>query len=383
LPARALRDTCGAMASAPLRFASLGFFASLSLTLAACPRAPVQPGHRADGGAGTARTNPSAHTGDAGSDPCSVLSAEQRVLVVARIGETTLTLCDFARRINVQNQYIRARFNAPEQRRALLRTWVDSELLAAEARARGIDQEASVRMSITSQLARQLENDVRAGVAPPEVTEADVERYFQEHRAEYDTPEQVRASHIELRDRVTAERVLADARSHATDDAYWRALVQRESVDTATRDIGGDLGFFAADGGTTVPRAVATAVMALRNPGDVVPTVVESVAAGVTHFHVLRLAARREALHRGIDEVRRPIRNRLWRERFDAAQDRAVQELVQRLRASANVETHLDALAQVHLDDTEGVPPAIPGAGPGQPRTPIVVGAPAAGAPPR
>jgi peptidyl-prolyl cis-trans isomerase C len=308
-------------------------------------------------------------------------------MVVARVGESTLTLCDFARRIGMQNQYLRARFSAPEQRRALLRAWVDSELLAAEARARGLDRDPAVRHAITSQLARQLESELRGQVQPPVITEAEVERYYNEHRAEYDTPEQVRASHIVTGSRAQAERILAEARAHASDDSFWRELARRESADAATRDIGGDLGFFTQDGGQTVPPEVARAAFALRNPGDVSPQVVESAHGGPGHgpgFHVVRFVARREALHRTLDEVRRPIRNRLWRERFDAAQDEAVRSLIQRLRREARVTIDEGALAQVRLDlPPPGTPAAIPGAPPASPLVPpgVVPPPPAAGAP--
>lgn len=316
------------------------------------------------------RTTPT----DAGRDPCADLTPEQRRAVVARVGDSTLTLCDFARRINMQNQYLRARFAAPEQRRALLRAWVDSEILAAEARARGLDREPAVRHAITTQLARQLETEVRSQVPPPVITEAEVERYYQEHRNEYDTPEQVRASHIVLTNRARAEQVLAEARAHASDDAYWRELVRRETVDNATRDIGGDLGFFTQDGGNSVPPEVARAAFALRTPGEVAPHVVESARGGPNHspgYHIVRFVARREALHRTLDEVRRPIRNRLWRERFDAAQDEAVRSLVERLRRQARITIDEQALAQVRIDvPSPGTPAALPGVPPGSPLVP-------------
>ncbi len=324
-------------------------------TLVAAGCNPRRPGGtsatRATDGAAPARAH--APVADAGQDPCATLTPEQRNTVVARVGDSTLTLCDFAQRINLQNQYLRARFQAPEQRRALLRSWVDAELLAVEARNRGLDRDPSVQHAIASQLARLLETELRTAVTPTEVSDADIEAYYTQHRAEYDTPEQVRAAHIVVGSRDRAERILADARTHAADDAFWREAVRRETSDPVTRDTGGDLGFFGLQGGSTVAPEVAAAAFALHQSGEIAAQVVESAHAGPNHgpgFHVVRFIGRRDALHRSLDEVRRAIRNRLWRERFDRAQNDAVREVVERLRAQTPVRIDETALAHVVLD---------------------------------
>jgi hypothetical protein len=324
-----------------------------AFAVAACrPRAPTSGSERrAD--AGTSATHAQ---GDAGQDPCAEMTPAQRNAVVARVGDSTLTLCDFAQRINLQNQYLRARFQAPEQRRALLRSWVDSELLATEARHRGLDRDPAVQHSITSQLARQLETDLRAAVPQPDVTDAEVEQYYSAHRAEYDTPEQVRAAHIVVSNRSRAEQILTEARAHgAADEGFWRDLVRRETTDNVTRDTGGDLGFFGVQGGVTVPPEVAAAAFGLHQPGEIAASVVQSAHGGPNHgpgFHIVRFISRREAMHRSLDEVRRAIRNRIWRERFDRAQSDAVHNLVNQLRAHTPVSIDENALQQLHLDLT-------------------------------
>jgi peptidyl-prolyl cis-trans isomerase C len=341
--------------------------------VAGCPK-PTPPAERA-------RDASAAVSGDASNDPCADLSPRERDEPLARVGESTLTLCDFARRIAGQNPYLRARMNTTEARRALVRAWVDGELLALEARARGLDRDPSVRNAILSQLARQIEADVRASVAPAEVSEADVERYYREHIAEYETPEQVRFAQIVLSSRAEAERVLAEAQRVASDDAAWRALVRRESRDEASRETGGDVGFVSREGSQQVVAEVAEAAFRLRNVGEVLPEVVQSARGGPGRspgFHVLRLIARREPLRRPLDDVRRAIRNRLFEERNDRAQTQAVRALIERLRRETPVQIDSSALSSVRIDVPPGVGPAIP-AGVGQPLIPPGVALPAAG----
>jgi hypothetical protein len=319
-------------------------------------------------------------------DPCDELSPEERSTVLARIGASSLTLCDFARRVASQNPYLRARLNTPEARRSLVRAWVDSELLATEARARNLDGEPSVRNAVLSQLARQVESAVRSGVATPVVSESDIERYYREHMTEYETPEQVRFSQIVLGSRAEAERVLARARTLAADDTAWRALVRGESRDETTRELGGDLGFVSREGSPQVPREVAEAAFALREVGQVAAQVVESPRGGPNRgpgFHVLRLIARRDALRRSLDDVRRAIRNRLFEEASDRAQAAAVRELLERLRRESPVQVDEGALSRVRIAPApSGTGPAMP-TGVGQPMLPAGVGIPAAGAGPR
>ena len=327
---------------------------------------------RADGGA-VAEAD-----GGAGRrvDPCAILEPAQRDLLVARVGDQSLTLCDFTRRINSQNPYLRARFNAPEQRRSLLQSWVDAELLAAEAQQRGLDREPEVRRAVIIQLARRLEQTTRDEVATPTVTDAEVRAYYDAHRAEYDTDAEVRASQIVLSNRADAERVLADVRAHEADDAYFRAQVRARSVDVPSQAREGDLAFFGRSGGATVMPEVADAAFSIARNGQILDRVVESAHGGVNRgpgFHIIRLTARRDALHRTVDDEQQRIRRRLLNEKLNAAQEAAVEALLTRLRASTAVTIDEAALGRVRVDAqpqaAEGgaaAPPALMG-GPGVP----------------
>jgi hypothetical protein len=63
-------------------------------------------------------------------------------------------------------------------------------------------------------------------------------------------------------------------------------------------------------------------------------------------WHIVKLAGRRSAIDRTLEEAARPIRHRLFRERREAA----IEELLTQLRGAADVEEHLELLDQIHLD---------------------------------
>jgi peptidyl-prolyl cis-trans isomerase SurA len=88
---------------------------------------------------------------------------------------------------------------------------------------------------------------------------------------------------------------------------------------------------------------------------------------------VIRLTARRDALHRTVDDEQQRIRRRLLNEKLNAAQEAAVTALLARLRGSTAVSIDEAALGRVQVDAqpraAEGgvvAPPALMG-GPGVP----------------
>lgn len=326
---------------------------SLALAIAGCK--PPRPAPRADAGS-VARPDVASPTL---ADPCDILDPSQRDLIVAQVGDQRLTLCDFARRINTPNPYLRARFNAPEQRRALLQSWVDAELLAAEAQARGLADQPEVRRAITLQLARRLEQATRTAVPEPTITDAEVRAYYEAHRAEYHTEAQVRASQVAFATRPEAERTLAELRGREADNTLFTRLVRERSVDRVSRERDGDLAFFGRAGAEGVPPEVAEAAFGLERVGQLLDRVVASAHGGPgggPGFHVIKLVARRDAMSRALEDEAARIRARLHRERHEQAEEAALRTLLDRLRGAARVEIDEAALGRIQLNLPPGAP---------------------------
>jgi hypothetical protein len=76
------------------------------------------------------------------------LSTEQAGRIVAKIGDKNVTLCDFARTLDRMGPMDRLRYRSKERRRELLNDLVDVELLAQEARRRGLDKQPDVEEGI-------------------------------------------------------------------------------------------------------------------------------------------------------------------------------------------------------------------------------------------
>ncbi len=74
------------------------------------------------------------------------------------------------------------------------------------------------------------------------------------------------------------------------------------------------------------------------------------VVEAAERFWIVKLTGRRPALVRSLEEARRPIQNRIWRER----RDQAVEDFVAELRAAADVEVNPAVLETVRVDVTPG-----------------------------
>jgi peptidyl-prolyl cis-trans isomerase C len=291
------------------------------------------------------------------------LTAAERREVLAHVGNKDITLGEFADRLAAQSPYLRARYNSPERRRELLDNMIRFELLAQEAERRGYTRDPEVtRAEAQSLVQTLLEREIDARIRPTDITAEQIRAYYTAHPEEFDQPEQVRASHIRTADRASAQRLLAQLLAAPTDDMLFTRLVRESSNDLATRESGGDLRFFSKPVNATrtedaPPVEVANAAFALRNVGDLSPEVVQSPEG----FHIVKLIARRQAMHRTLEEVQRPIQNRLYRERREEMQ----RALVERLRRQANIQEDESALAAVRIEipapEPEGTPrPELP-----------------------
>ncbi len=162
------------------------------------------------------------------------------------------------------------------------------------------------RASVAEQL---LYERVQAAVVGPiELSEDDLRRYFEEHRADYRIQEEVRASHILVATAEEAQEVLAAL----ADGADFAELARERSTCPSSAE-GGDLGWFSR--GKMVPEfeEAAFALAVGETSG-----IVESQFG----FHIILLTDRREASEPAFEEVAARVRTdaetELARERFDA-----------------------------------------------------------------
>ncbi|MCP4604724.1 MAG: hypothetical protein GY847_30085 [Proteobacteria bacterium] len=283
------------------------------------------------------------------------LTPEQAAKVVAKVGDQTITVGDVTRHINRLSPYIRRRWAAPEKRRELLEKLVRVELLSQEAKRLGLTDEPEVQRTVKQVMIRlMIKNDLEKNLFPSKIEEKVLKEEYEKESNKYHRPSQARASHIMLKTRGEAEKLLADLKNHSTDSRYFRQKAREFSIDDGSKDRGGDLGYFSKpaerrDDEPEVPIPVAEAVWKLKNVGDISNETVETKEG----FHIVKLTNKRAEMNRSFESVKRMIENRLLREKRKQTMDKFIADL----RTKAKVEIFKENLAKLKIDSNGVVAP--------------------------
>jgi len=274
----------------------------------------------------------------------STLSEQQKKEVVAKIGDVEITLAEFEKRLNQQSTFARNQYRSAQQKQTFLETMVRFELLANEALRRGYDQDPQVKLAQKqAMVSRFTAEEVSKLVEMKDITDQDIQGYYDRNTTEFSRPAQARAAHILLKDQVTAQTVLKTIRAEIQKDPararkVFARFVTEHSTESAAQSKHGDLGFFGEPGGAAVkrpqgkppvPTAVARAVFQVESVGQLVPDVIETPAG----WHIVQKTGFRRALQRTLPEVRAKIRMKLFRSK----KRQAMEDFVKMLRDKATV----------------------------------------------
>ena len=310
-------------------------------------------------------------SGDNGADsghaqPTS-LTPEQAKQVLAKVGDETITLGDYAAALEHMDQFDRLRYQSTERRKELLDEMITVKLLAKEATLKGYDKDPLAQQELRAILRDSMLAEARKNApTPADVPEAEVRAWFEAHRAEYKDPERRRLSVIVLRDEATARDALAAAKKIAT-ASQWGEIVRAKSIDPQARanvpvDLAGDMGIVSPPGdsrgeNTRVPEEVRAAAFDIAEAGSVGDRIV--TARGKSY--VLRLTQKLPPHERTFEEAERSIRVKLAQDKLRAKED----ELIAELRKSVKVEIDEGALGTVRVDmgDAGAAPATAPDAG--------------------
>ena len=269
------------------------------------------------------------------------LSPEMRAKVLARVGDKEITLGEYASTLERMNEFERLRYQSADRRKLLLEEMIQVELLAREARRRGLDKQPETRARLRQVLRDELLRDARRALPKPEeIPTSEVERYYSAHQQEFQEHERRRVAHLEVTDRAKGLELLEQAKQASQKE--WGKLVRQHSVDrrpaTALGDpdeFAGDLGIVAAPGvaggeNQRVGEPLRKAVFRIEAIGGVYPELVEDGG----HYHIVRMIGKTEARRRSLKEAERMIRVRLLEQRAKRLEEELERELRQRFEVT-------------------------------------------------
>lgn len=279
---------------------------------------------------------------EATRDPITGLTPAEDREVLAKVGEKTITLGDYARTVARMDEFERLRYQTPERQAELLDELINTELLAQEAERRGLDKSPEYQAKLFLALRDERLEELRASLPPLEsFSDAEVGAYYEAHKSEFEEPERRRPLVIVTGGRAQAETVLR--RAKGASGSEWGKLAKEFSLDRRglvsdeASELAGDLGFVSAPGvergeNPEVPEPVRAAVFQLQALGDVAPEVVEANG----RFYVVRLGGTSPARLRSRQEADRTIRVELRRRLFREKEKALLEELRKKYPATVD-----------------------------------------------
>ncbi|MBM4344310.1 MAG: peptidyl-prolyl cis-trans isomerase [Deltaproteobacteria bacterium] len=340
---------------------------ALALAAAACDKParplPHGPGATADKLAAKVEDLPKV----AESAKNSTLTAEQRAIVVARVGDRPITLGDLEARLQAEPNAVRSQFASVQKRKEYLAKLVQFEVLVAEALRQGIDKDPEVLETTRQAMVRKyLMEEGKDEVDPAAVPAADVKAYYDANPGVFHKPETVELSHMLFADKAQADKVKVELEKGAEGNtpklvALWNDYVVRLSEDKATAPYLGALGSVSRQpppGATSaelerraqIPQALMDAAFAVE------PFVVGPVVQSERGFHVWMTTSRSPAVEKSLEQAEESIRARIAKRERDLKR----QKLIDDLKAKAKVTIDDDAVRLIVQPKVEAPPPKKP-----------------------
>ncbi len=270
-------------------------------------------------------------------------SEEELSTPLAKVDNVTITVGEFQDRINRQSPYIRARYTSLEQKKDFLDNLIRFEVLAKEAFKRGFDKDPDVVRTMKQVMIQKLMKDeFENKIKPEDITDSEISAFYEQHADEYNKPEEVRVSAIVLKKKAEANKVAKEALGEAgKTNKGFRELVSKYSTDDKTKIRGGDLRYFARDS-KEIPEPVIQAAFDLSKTGDVAGP----IAAGDGTFYIIKQTGKRKEVHKALEDVKRQIQNRIYRDKRTQAQ----KDFIAGLKSESKIKVYEDNLSKVRVD---------------------------------
>jgi peptidyl-prolyl cis-trans isomerase C len=276
--------------------------------------------------------------------------------LVAEGDGVAVTAKEFQKKLDEQSPFIRSRYSTLERKKEFLENLIRFELLAKEARAKGLDKDPEVQETLAKVMVQKLVRNAfdDEGNKP---SDGDVRAYYDSHLDEFVRPERLRLSAVffeapagsplRAQKGADARKALARIKVEGQKNPLAFSNVARElSEDAVSRASGGDLGYRTREELTKQYSAeVANAAFALKNVGQE-SGVVESPRG----FVILKLGARQAPIDRPFDEVKTQISARIGRE----ARTKDFDGFVKKLRDGASIKINDAELEKIAVASTPG-----------------------------
>ncbi len=237
--------------------------------------------------------------------------------VIATVGGETITEADLTLALADLDQQF-ARLPAEQKRAAALSAVIEIKLLAADAKAKGLDQSDDFKRRMAFLQQRALHSEVIGKEVEAKITDAEIRKRYDTEIATTPPANEVHARHILVKTKEEAAAIV----KQLDGGAKFEDIAKEKSSDAGSGTQGGDLGWFGA--GQMVPE-FEKAAFALE-----IGTYTKEPVQSQFGWHVIKLEDKRAQQPPAFDQVKEQLRSVLLRDKYF--------ELVKSLRTAGKVE---------------------------------------------
>lgn len=206
-------------------------------------------------------------------------------------------------------------YNTPQGRAAILEQLINKKLLLLDAKRNLFERDAAFKEELAKLKEELLANySVEKAIADVRVTDAETEKFFEEHRGDFVEGERVSASHILVDSEEKCKEIMSelDAGSISFDDAA------RKYSTCPSKENGGSLGEFTR--GQMVPE-FDSAVFSME-PGEVKGPVKTQFG-----YHIIKLDHKHEAAQMNYKDIAEHLKERLLQDKQQKAYQSKINQL--------------------------------------------------------
>jgi peptidyl-prolyl cis-trans isomerase C len=251
---------------------------------------------------------------------------------VAKVGSVTITSDDVAREMKGLPEQIQKMFEGPEGTDRFVDELVKKEMLYQEAKKKGFESNPEYQKKledfkkltlISLLLEKEIEDKAKVG-------DKDVKDYYEKHKADLMTNNQVRASHILVKSEDEAKKILDQLKKGGD----FKKIAKEKSIDTGSAQNGGDLGFFSR--GQMVPE-FDKAAFSLKE-GELSGPVKSQFG-----YHIIKVTGKKEGKVVEFDKVKDLLTQKVTAEK----QKEAFDSYMESLKKSYTVDKNKEAIASI------------------------------------
>jgi peptidyl-prolyl cis-trans isomerase C len=263
---------------------------------------------------------------------CGKRGEQKSSAFVAKVGSVTITQDDVNRELKGLPDQIQKMFAGAEGAERFVDELVKKEMLFQEAKKKGFESNTDYQKKledfkkltlISLLLEKEIEDKAK-------VNDQDVKEYYDKHKADLMSNNQVRASHILVKSEDEAKKILEQLKKGGD----FAKMAKAKSVDSGSAQNGGDLGFFSK--GQMVPE-FDKAAFSLKE-GELSGPVKTQFG-----YHIIKVTGKKEGKTVEFDKVKDLLTQKVTAEKQKAAFD----TYMEGLKKSYTVEKNKEAIAAI------------------------------------